>query len=69
MALHAEDVAGFEHGGVGQCISAGGGGLFDHRHVIAVREVDVRVLRQAREQPRRPHHIELIPAHMRHAWP
>ena len=55
MELHAEDVAGFEHGGVGQRVSAGRGGLLDHRHVVTVREVDVRVFGQPFEQSRRPH--------------
>jgi hypothetical protein len=67
MALHTEDVAGFEYGGVGDRVRAGGGGLLDDRHVIAVREINEWLRRQIVQDARRANGIECVPAHVRDA--
>ena len=68
MALHAKGVAGFKDGSVGDRIRARCRGLFDYRDVITVCEVNMWMFRKAFEQFGRAHGIELVPAHVGHAF-
>ena len=57
MELDSVDVGGFEHGGVGELVGAGGAGAGVFRDVVAMGEVDVgtgvEIAEEARRKPKR----------------
>ena len=67
VKLNAEDVVLFEHGRVRKRVVGGRGGRSGHRHVVAMREVDMRLRRNALQQSRRLGEVERVPAHVRYS--